>query len=254
MKRKWLAVHPLVHVEHGELVGAGVGGIVAVVGKVQAVVAVGFEVGSTVEEIILRVRGLRLRLHLALSQTAVDTEGECLRCHVVVRIGDGTLFRREQGLAITKTAGYRISVGLCLRLRGVLQQILLVERIAVDFAPVAVIHRKLVALVQRLRSGRQLVGGVIGEALRECLVLQPRVGGGYLGHVADHYPFDNMFFQFSHFNRWSKYWGVLYNSIFSQESVIESATSFAIKSVVNKYSPLYFFETNFIACSYEHLH
>ena len=31
-----LAVHPLVHVKHGKLVGAGVGGVVAVVGKVNS--------------------------------------------------------------------------------------------------------------------------------------------------------------------------------------------------------------------------
>ena len=73
MKRKWLAVHPLVLVEEAQLVAAGVGGVVAVVGEVQAVVAVGFHVGGAVEQIILRIGSLRL--HLALAQRTVDTEG-----------------------------------------------------------------------------------------------------------------------------------------------------------------------------------
>lgn len=115
-----------------------------------------------------------------------------------------------------------------LGLRGVALQIGLRKAVAADFSPIPVCHSQLVTLRLRLRGRDQLVGGVVGKGLRECMVRQPRVGGGYLGHVADHYPFDNMFFQFSHFNRWSKYWGVLYNSIFSQESAIESAASFVI--------------------------
>ena len=72
-KRNKLAVRPLVHVEHGEFVAAGVGSIIAVVGEVQAVVAVGLQVGCAVEQVILRVGGLRL--HLAFAETAVDAEG-----------------------------------------------------------------------------------------------------------------------------------------------------------------------------------
>ena len=74
VQRFRLAVHPLVLVEHGELVSPCVGSVVAIIGKVQAVVAVGLQVGCAVEQIVFRVavRGL----HLALAQRAVDAEGE----------------------------------------------------------------------------------------------------------------------------------------------------------------------------------
>ena len=62
------------HVEHGELVGAGVRRVIAVVCEVQAVVAVGLQVGCGVEQIILRIGSLRL--HHPLAKTAVDAEGE----------------------------------------------------------------------------------------------------------------------------------------------------------------------------------
>ncbi len=73
MKRKWLAVHPLVLVEHGKLVGPCVGGVVAVIGEVGKVVAVGFEVRGGVEEVVFSV-GHRV-LHFALAQGAVYAEG-----------------------------------------------------------------------------------------------------------------------------------------------------------------------------------
>ena len=74
MKRKWLAVHPLVQVKHGELVSPCVGSVVAIISEIQAVVAVGLQVGCAVEQVILRVGGLRL--HHPLAKTAVDAEGE----------------------------------------------------------------------------------------------------------------------------------------------------------------------------------
>ena len=103
-------------------------------------------------------------------------------------------FRREQGLAISRIAENRIGVGLRFRLRGVVLQIGLRKVIAVDFAPVAVGHRQRVAAAVCFRSRDQLVGSVVGEVLREWRVVQPRVDGDYLGHVANSYPFDNMFF------------------------------------------------------------
>ena len=51
----------------------GYRGVVAVVGKVQAVVAVGFQVGRAVEQVILRIGCLGL--HLALAQRTVDGKG-----------------------------------------------------------------------------------------------------------------------------------------------------------------------------------
>ena len=113
--------------------------------------------------------------------------------------------RREQGLAVAYAVCCRIGVGLHFRLRGVVLQIGLREAVTVDFTPIPVCHSQLVALRLRLRGRDQLVGGVVGEALHKVLVLQPWVGGGYLGHVADSYSFDNMYFKISHFNRWPKY-------------------------------------------------
>lgn len=74
MKRKWLPVHPTVCIEVSQFVASGVGGIVAVVGKLSKVVAVGYKVGLAVEQIVFRMRDNTL--HFALAKTAVDTEGE----------------------------------------------------------------------------------------------------------------------------------------------------------------------------------
>ena len=76
VQRLRLAIDPLVLVEHGKLVSAGVGSIVAVVGKVQAVVAVGFQVGRAVEQEVLHVMIRHRHLHLRFAQRTVDAEGE----------------------------------------------------------------------------------------------------------------------------------------------------------------------------------
>ena len=109
-KRNKLSVHPLVHVEHGELVGTCVGGVVAVVGEVGKVVAVGFEVCGGVEEVVFSV-GHRV-LHFAFPQAAVDAEGEGFGGNIVADVGDGALLGREQGLAVAYAVCCRIGVGL----------------------------------------------------------------------------------------------------------------------------------------------
>ena len=74
LDRFGLTVDPLVHVEHGELVCAGVRRVIAVVCEVQAVVAVCFHVRGGVEEVVFRMRDNTL--HFAFPQAAVDAEGE----------------------------------------------------------------------------------------------------------------------------------------------------------------------------------
>ena len=140
-----LSVYPAVRVEEIQLVGAGVGGVVAVVGKVQAVVAIGFEVRGGVEEVILR-EGI-LCLHITPAQAAVDAEGEGFGGNIVADVGDGALLGREQGLAAAYTICCWIGVALGLGLRGVALQIGLCEVVDIDFAPIPVCHSQLVALV-----------------------------------------------------------------------------------------------------------
>ena len=97
-----------------------------------------------------------------------------------------------------------------LGLRGVALQIGLRKVVAVDFAPVAVVHGQRVALVLHLSGRDQLVGGIVNKVLREDLAVQPRAAARHLRHVAYSCPFDNMFSEISHFNRWSKFVRALY--------------------------------------------
>ena len=85
-----------------ELVSPCVGSVVAIVCEIQAVVAVGLQVGCGVEQVILR-EGI-LCLNITPAQAAVDAEGEGFGGNIVADVGDGALLGREQGLAITQTA------------------------------------------------------------------------------------------------------------------------------------------------------
>ena len=108
-------------------------------------------------------------------------------------------------MAATYAVCCRIGVGLCFRLCCVVLQIGLRKAVTGDFTPIPVCYRQRVALVLHLRGCSQLVGGVVGEGLAEGEARQPRVGGGYLGHVADINSFDNMFFYISHLSYWSNF-------------------------------------------------
>ena len=67
-----LPVNPCVCIEHTDFIGAGVGGVVAVIGEVQAVVAVCLEICCGVEQVIFS-EGI-LCLHITPAQGAVDAE------------------------------------------------------------------------------------------------------------------------------------------------------------------------------------